>query len=942
MEDPLGIGGDDRKGKPHATDLDDSDDDESDSAASILSPRKAKRMAARKLKGALDPTDEKFDAVMYLVKVHQNTVIQDLQRGKTNVEVKVTSRQKQLEFLVKDNFSRFMICKDAVDNIYVTISGQKMNNSAKVVDLATGEFKDLFNRSRAVFVPLLDRQVEIDRIKSVLGILKRSQFIFNLPRRMRDNIARGEYSKVVLNYKKVRSLVATASHASIKNVVGEVDAIVRELHTTLFEDLDQPSATLRQQEESIKLLVDLGSPIDPAWYALDLRHSRMKAILIERALKANPVPLESPHYSLSFAAQQSRNTSSIISTVAAILQEHMPQFLQLANNFFSRSYHKSLSEKKKNALALKHPLGDFLTKLHEIITLFSDIVIKAFYGNTARTMEEAAKLETRFDANPQLLHHVLPVVAPTGPTIIVTGKKRKTQARTNAHRTSASVDAAVMPLNRQFAHAQSEAAIGNSASSSSNSSSGSAPGAAGTGLSQSSGVVPDGKNPQNAAFTSQSAAQLTVPKAGGTIIASTTVATPNAPGSSSLSFLGIDEPLYDKEKVIAILKLYQHLTSISPSAWLEPLAELLDLVTRTFVKEVFADVLMEAKTWYAQEDWLVLDQQRMITSLPFTFESALTSTLDRLDGIISPQDPLLVFIKKRFIQCIECYADNIHHLAFVNVDTVYMPPAIRSHPSTRGHHHNDKEEIDSDDEHDDFNSGRYETPTLTDDARLLMLLNNSIYTKKHILPALIDKFEAQYGIPLYDARARDGKELLERLEDMIIRKYVSRKTRILNEVIRSGIIFSGLDWATVQAPPNGIRDYVMTALLELVFIHDELHRVSRVLVRPVLTTVLENIYQGFIDCLNYVDTISNHGVLQIGMELEFLSSVMRKYKSPIANGLTAELEYVLQYNSIMDPKSDEVLAKDKKIVKGIVSSKLQEASLLIECFTGRDANDLMM
>lgn len=930
MEDPLGIGGDDRKSKPHTTDFDDSDDDESDSAAAILSPRKAKRMAARKLKGALDPTDEKFDAVMYLVKVHQNTVIQDLQRGKTNVEVKVTSRQKQLEFLVKDNFARFMICKDAVDNIYVTISGQKMNNSAKVVDIATGEFKDLFNRSRAVFVPLLDRQVEIDRIKSVLGILKRSQFIFNLPRRMRDNIARGEYSKVVLNYKKVRSLVATASHASIKNVVGEVDAIVRELHSTLFEDLDQPNATLRQQEDSIKLLVDLGSPVDPAWYTMDLRHSRMKTMLIERASKANAVP-ESPHFSLGFSTQQARNSVSIITTVSAILQEHMPQFLQLANNFFSRTYHKSLSEKKKNALASKHSLPDFLVKLHELIALYSDIVIKSFYGSSARTMEEAAKLETRFDANPQLMPHAAESPA-SGPTLIVTGKKKKSQARTNNHRPSVSMDATAIPLSRQFAHAQSDAGILQTTTSNSSNSSSSSAGS--TGLSQSSNAL-EGKT---STLTSQSAAQLGPKTATGTIVSSTTVPTPNLPGPPAATIMGIDEPLYDKEKVLAILKLYQQLTAISPPEWLEPLAELLDLVTRTFVKEVFADVLMEAKTWYAQEDWLVLDQQRMITSLPFTFESALTSTLDRLDGLVSAGDPLLVFLKKRFIQCIECYADNVHHLAFSSADSVYVAPGART--TVNKSHHVDHD--DSDHEHDDFNSGRYETPSLTDDARLLMLLNNSIYTKKHILPALIDKFQRQYEIPLYDMRAREGKELLERLEDMIIRKYVSRKTKILNEVIRSGIIFSGLDWATVQAPPNGVRDYVMTTLLELVFIHDELHRVSRTLVRPVLTTVLENIYQGFIDCLNYIDTISNHGVLQIGMELEFLSSVMRKYKSPIANGLTSELEYVLQYNAIMDPKSDEVLAKDKKIVKGIVSSKIQEASLLIECFTGRDANDVGM
>ena len=211
MEDPLGIGGEDGRKRKRTHEDDESDEDED---TGPLSPKKAQRMAAKKLKGTLDPTDEKFDAVMYLVKIHQNTSIEELLTGKARLEQKVTSRQRQLEFLVKDNFSRFMVCKDAVDDVHLTISSQKLNNSARVMDQASASFGDLLQRSKDVFGPLLERQQEIDRIKSVLGILKRSQPIFNLPRRMRDNIAAGEYSKVVLNYKKVKSIVATASHAS--------------------------------------------------------------------------------------------------------------------------------------------------------------------------------------------------------------------------------------------------------------------------------------------------------------------------------------------------------------------------------------------------------------------------------------------------------------------------------------------------------------------------------------------------------------------------------------------------------------------------------------------------------------------------------------------------------------------------------------------------------
>jgi hypothetical protein len=318
----------------------------------------------------------------------------------------------------------------------------------------------------------------------------------------------------------------------------------------------------------------------------------------------------------------------------------------------------------------------------------------------------------------------------------------------------------------------------------------------------------------------------------------------------------------------------------------------------------------------------------MTTSLPFTFESAIQSTLDRLQGLVQRDDPLSVYVKKRFVECMESFADNIHHLAFVDTNI-----SIRMAPL-------DFDEDSGNPDQDGFNSGKFDLPTMSEDSRLLIILNNCTHTKKFILPALQSKFRDHYGVDLYSPSQRGIIQLLELLENMILRKYVCHKTISLNTIVRSGVLFSGLDWATIKSPPTGIRDYVMSIMLELVFIHDELHRVSRDLLRPVLTTVLENIYQAFIDCLQYIDTISNHGVLQIGMELEFISSIMRKYKSPIATGLSNELDHILQYNAIMEPKSEEVLAKDKKIVKGHISSKLQEASLLVECFTGRDANDL--
>jgi hypothetical protein len=63
----------------------------------------------------LDLTADNYNPRRYLAVKHKDTPMDQLLAGKSQLEKKVTSRQRQLEVLVKENFPRFVSCKDAVD-----------------------------------------------------------------------------------------------------------------------------------------------------------------------------------------------------------------------------------------------------------------------------------------------------------------------------------------------------------------------------------------------------------------------------------------------------------------------------------------------------------------------------------------------------------------------------------------------------------------------------------------------------------------------------------------------------------------------------------------------------------------------------------------------------------------------------------------------------------
>lgn len=80
--------------------------------------------------------------------------------------------------------------------------------------------------------------------------------------------------------------------------------------------------------------------------------------------------------------------------------------------------------------------------------------------------------------------------------------------------------------------------------------------------------------------------------------------------------------------------------------------------------------------------------------------------------------------------------------------------------------------------------------------------------------------------------------MFEEIERMCAQKYVANKVVVFKSLIKSGVLFSGFDWST-QSPPLGIRDFVMTILMNLIFVHDEVYRLSKSLVDSILTTLVE-------------------------------------------------------------------------------------------------------
>lgn len=150
---------------------------------------------------------EKFDPRFFLARIHQNTSAHDLEDAGDALRRGLQSRKEQLKKLVKENFDCFISCKNTIDDIHLKlqqIESPKEGTGTVHLNNAIGEV-DVF--AKRAFAPLLERQAQVERIRSVQGMLQRFRTLFNLPSMIRASISKGEYDLAVREYKKAKTLV---------------------------------------------------------------------------------------------------------------------------------------------------------------------------------------------------------------------------------------------------------------------------------------------------------------------------------------------------------------------------------------------------------------------------------------------------------------------------------------------------------------------------------------------------------------------------------------------------------------------------------------------------------------------------------------------------------------------------------------------------------------
>ncbi|XP_073122189.1 exocyst complex component SEC5A-like [Henckelia pumila] len=222
---------------------------------------------------------EKFDAKLFLSRVHLDTSAADLESGALSLKNDLKGRTQQKKQLVKENFDCFVSCKTTIDDIESKLKRIEEDPEGSGTTRLFNCIQGVSSLSNRAFGPLFERQAQAEKIRSVQGMLQRFRTLFNLPSAIRGNISKGEYDLAVREYRKAKSIVLPSHVGILKRVLEEVEKVMHEFKAMLYKSMEDPKIDLTNLENTIRLLLELEPESDPIKYYLNIQNRRIRGLL---------------------------------------------------------------------------------------------------------------------------------------------------------------------------------------------------------------------------------------------------------------------------------------------------------------------------------------------------------------------------------------------------------------------------------------------------------------------------------------------------------------------------------------------------------------------------------------------------------------------------------------------------------------------------------------
>ncbi|RYQ89276.1 hypothetical protein Ahy_B09g096005 isoform C [Arachis hypogaea] len=230
-----------------------------DLLSSFYSPESAMSTGTDSAKHASpdDINSNSFDPDHYMnLMVHKSNLEGLLQRH-VEMAAEIKNLDTDLQMLVYENYNKFISATDTIKRMKSNISGMETN-----MEQLLEKIMSVQSRSDSVNTSLFDKREHIEKLHRTCNLLRKVQFIYDLPDRLNKCIKSEAYADAVRFYTGAMPILMAYGDSSFRDckLASEeaMATIVKNLQGKLFSD----SESIQKRAEAAVLLKQLEYPVD--------------------------------------------------------------------------------------------------------------------------------------------------------------------------------------------------------------------------------------------------------------------------------------------------------------------------------------------------------------------------------------------------------------------------------------------------------------------------------------------------------------------------------------------------------------------------------------------------------------------------------------------------------------------------------------------------------
>ncbi|XP_077447933.1 vacuolar protein sorting-associated protein 51 homolog [Stigmatopora argus] len=210
---------------------------------------------------SVDPCDingSDFDPEHYLNKLRKECSLAELMNHETTMVKQIRSLDSDMQTLVYENYNKFISATDTI---------RKMKNDFKKMedemDCLSANMATITDFSAHISGTLEDMHAQITKLSGVHTLLRKLQFLFELPARLNKCLELQAYAQAVNFHQRARCVLQQYSHLpSFKGIQDDCHAIMEKLALELRQKFRDGGSSAKDLSECVELLLQLDEPAE--------------------------------------------------------------------------------------------------------------------------------------------------------------------------------------------------------------------------------------------------------------------------------------------------------------------------------------------------------------------------------------------------------------------------------------------------------------------------------------------------------------------------------------------------------------------------------------------------------------------------------------------------------------------------------------------------------